>query len=76
MDLTGALILTMTGQQADYVRKVFPEGRIHTLRGYAGLEGDIRDPYGGATEIYIQTALLIAEAVEAAADKILSEART
>ena len=73
VDTAGALILTMTEAQADYVKIVFPGCRVETLRGYAGRGGDIHDPYGGPPEIYIQTALRIAEAVEAAADKIILE---
>lgn len=74
VDLAGALVLTMTESQAEYVRMVFPGGRVETLRGYAGLPGSVEDPYGRPPEAYIETALLIAEAVEAAADKILAEA--
>jgi len=74
VDATGALILTMTRAQADYVKIMFPGGRVETLRGYAGLTGDIDDPYGGPPEVYIKTALRIAEAVEAAVDKIIREA--
>ena len=73
VNLEGALILTMTKEQADYVKIVFPGGRVETLRGYAGLDGDVEDPYGAPPDIYIRTALKIAEAVEAAADKIISE---
>jgi protein-tyrosine-phosphatase len=72
-DLRGALVLTMTRGQADYVATAFPGGRVNTLRGYAGLAGDVEDPYGAPPDIYIRTALQIAEAVEAAADKIISE---
>ena len=72
-DLTGALLLTITRAQADYVRMVFPGGRTEALRVYAGLDGDIDDPYGGPPEVYIKTALRIAEAVELAADKIVLE---
>lgn len=71
--LDGALILTMTRAQAEYVRRVIPDGRVEALRDYAGLNGDIDDPYGGPLEEYMKTALLIAEAVEAAADKLISE---
>jgi protein-tyrosine-phosphatase len=74
VDPTGALILTMTQAQADYVKIMFPGGRVETLRGYAGLGGDVDDPYGGPPEVYIKTALRVAEAVEAAADKIIREA--
>ena len=72
-DLSGALILTMTKAQADYVKKVSPDSRVGTLRGYAGLFGDIEDPFGGPSEIYIQTALLIAEAAEAVASRLITE---
>jgi protein-tyrosine-phosphatase len=75
MDLTGALVLAMTRAQADYVKVVFPGGRVDALRDYAGLGGDVDDPYGGPPEVYMRTALRIAEAVEAAADKIIQEAR-
>jgi protein-tyrosine-phosphatase len=60
----------MTQGQADYVKIVFPGGRVETLRGYAGLGGDVDDPYGGPPDVYIRTALKIAEAVEAAADRL------
>lgn len=73
-DTAGALILTMTQAQAEYVETVFPGSRVETLCGYAGLGGDIEDPYGTPPEVYLKTALRIAEAVEAAADKIIQEA--
>jgi len=43
------LILAMTDEQLDMLRATFPEaaGReAHTLRGFAGLSGDIEDPAG------------------------------
>jgi protein-tyrosine-phosphatase len=73
VELSGALILTMTKAQADYVKKVSPDSRVDTLRVYAGLSGDIEDPFGGPPEIYIQTALTIAEAAEAAATRLVTE---
>ncbi len=73
-DPTSALILTMTQAQADSMKIMFPGGRVETLRGYAGLGDDIDDPYGGPPEVYIKTALRIAEAVEAAVDRIIREA--
>ena len=51
---------------------VFPGGRVETLRGYAGLGGDIFDPYGGPPEAYIKTALRVAEAVEAAVPRAVA----
>lgn len=73
VDTGGALVLTMTAGQAEYVRQMFPGGRVETLRGYAGLGGDVPDPFGGSPETYMETALKIAEAVEAAARKLISE---
>ncbi len=75
-ELSGALILTMTKAQAEYVKKVSPDSRVDTLRGYAGLGGDIEDPFGGPLEVYIKTALLIAEAAEAAANRLITEEQT
>ena len=74
-NLEGALVLAMTRAQADYVKLVFPGARVDALRDYAGLGGDVDDPYGGPPEVYMRTALRIAEAVEAAADKIIQEAK-
>jgi protein-tyrosine phosphatase/ribose 5-phosphate isomerase B len=76
VNLEGALILTMTKAQADYVKIVFPSGWVQALRSYAGLGGDVDDPYGGSPELYMKTALRIAEAVEAAADKIILEEKS
>jgi hypothetical protein len=51
------------------VATAFPGGRVNTLRGLRGLAGDVEDPYGAPPDIYIRTALQIAEAVEAARTK-------
>ena len=76
VELSGALILTMTKGQAEYVNTVFPGGRVEALRAYAGRSGDIDDPYGRPLEAYVETALKIAEAVEAAADRLILEEET
>lgn len=47
------VILTMTRAQADLLRSELPKhaSRIHALGDYAGMPGDVEDPYmGGAAE--------------------------
>jgi protein-tyrosine-phosphatase len=73
LDLTGALVLTMTRAQADHVRRTRPKARVFVLREYAGLGGEIPDPFGGPLDTYVKAALSIGEAVEATARKLASE---
>jgi ribose 5-phosphate isomerase B len=68
-------ILTMTPEQADAVRRRFPEvsGRVATVLAAAGLappdaDAGIDDPVGLGIEAYRRTARLLAEAVERLAD--------
>lgn len=51
------LILTMTGFIRDILKKKFPgkAGSIFTLYEYAGIEGDIKDPFGGSIDVYNET---------------------
>ena len=51
------LVLTMTSFMKKIVGTSFPifSDKIFTLKEYAGLEGDIVDPYGGDLHIYSQT---------------------
>ncbi len=48
------LILTMTQNHAEMLRAAFPEmaDKMITLASWAGVEGDVQDPYGGSLEDY------------------------
>lgn len=61
------LILTMTESHKELLFPVASE-KIHTLNEYAGLEGDISDPFGGDSDEYIETANQILRAVNIIAE--------
>lgn len=63
------LILTMTMGQKMLLDSVAPD-KTFTLCGFAGIEGDIPDPYGGDLEEYEETAQAIYDAMVDAAEKI------
>jgi protein-tyrosine-phosphatase len=60
------LVLTMERYQRERLKRAYPEadGKIYTLMEYAGMEGDIPDPYGAAREFYEAVARVIEEALE------------
>ena len=47
--------------------------KVYTLCEYAGIEGDIEDPYGGDMEEYEEVAQIIYVALQAIAEKLLRE---
>lgn len=66
------LILTMTAGH----KMVFGEmakGKVYTLCEYAGVEGDIDDPFGGDVEEYEEVAEMIYFALQAIVEKIGQE---
>ena len=63
------LILTMTEAQKTALTP-YAEGKVFTLMEYAGLDGDITDPYSGDMEIYMACANQIYDAVKRICDKI------
>lgn len=63
------LILTMTAAHK-MVIEPSAQGKTYTLCEYAGLDGDIPDPFGGDVEEYEECAEKIEEALEKAAEKI------
>lgn len=48
------LFLTMTLQHKRYLLQLYPaiEGNVFTLKEYAGIAGDVVDPYGSQQQIY------------------------
>lgn len=63
------LILTMTEGQKMLFAQTAP-GKVHTLCEYAGVEGDIDDPFGGSVEEYEETAEMIYAALQVIVDKL------
>ncbi|MFB0959071.1 MAG: hypothetical protein QMB61_08635 [Clostridiaceae bacterium] len=49
------LVLTMTRDQADFVRNLTDCPRVYALADYAGDSGDIPDPFGGPLSDYEAT---------------------
>ena len=71
------LVLAMKQSNADYVRKLY-EGkseapRISTLCEYAGMPGQIDDPFGGTLADFRKTRDLIGEAVKKSIDRAVEE---
>ena len=63
------LILTMTAAHK-MVIEPSAQGKTFTLNEYAGIDGDIPDPYGGDVEEYEQCAKQIYSALLKVADRI------
>lgn len=63
------LILTMTDSHKQLIKQCAPD-KIYTLMEYAGLEGDIADPFGGDIEEYEETAVQIHAALTEIAKKL------
>lgn len=63
------VVLTMTAAQKMLVNQYAPE-KTYTLTEYAGIDGDISDPYGGDLEEYKETAQEIYDAVVEMAEKL------
>ncbi len=59
------LVLTATADHRDYLRRSYPNLKIHTIREYAGYDDlDIADPYGYNLNVYENCFLEIKEALE------------
>lgn len=60
------VILGMTHSHTDYLLAYFPElkGRVHTILAYAGMEGEVADPYGQDQDVYYQCAKLLKKAIQ------------
>jgi len=70
------LIIAMTRTQARELVERFPvaAGRpVHTLRSFAGEEGDIEDPFEKGDQVFAQCREEIARLVPLVADRLLSE---
>ena len=63
------LVLTMTESHKEALLPYAGE-RVHTLCGYAGLSGNIPDPYGGDLQTYEKCAAEIMRALSKVAEKI------
>ena len=63
------IILTMTAAQKMLIVQYASE-KTYTLTEYAGIDGDISDPYGGDLEEYKETAQEIYDAVVKIAKKL------
>lgn len=71
------LVLAMKQSNADYVRKLY-EGKeetpkIATLCEYAGMKGQVDDPFGGTLTDFRRTRDLIREAVRKSIDRVIEE---
>ncbi|KJS68499.1 MAG: protein tyrosine phosphatase [Peptococcaceae bacterium BICA1-7] len=69
------LILTMTAGHRQEVLRICPEasGKVYLLSEYAGLNGDVMDPYGGILDTYRRAADQIETLVALAVDRLLRD---
>lgn len=69
------LILALADRHLKEVLRILPEAadKAYTLRKYAGLDGDVVDPYGGDLEVYRKTAGELANLVKLSVEKLLKE---
>ena len=63
------LILTMT-KAHKMVLEQTAKGKVYTLCEYAGIDGDIEDPYGGDVEEYEECAKKLYDALSKVADRL------
>lgn len=66
------LVLAMTKCERDYLIKYYKnyKNKIFTLSEYVGVEGEIKDPYGGTVSVYKNTYNQIRELVSLLLSKI------
>lgn len=69
------LILTMTWSHRQAVLDICPEAseKVYVLSEYAGLKGDVADPYGLGLDIYRRAADQLETLVSLAVDRLLAE---
>jgi protein-tyrosine-phosphatase len=72
IDASGGLILCMTRAHVDAVKRLAQGARAQAISEYAGLTGDVDDPFGGSMTSYRKTAARIKNMVEIIADKLFS----
>jgi protein-tyrosine-phosphatase len=66
------LVLTMSAVHRGRIAGSFPEARnkVVVLGDYAGIEGDVEDPFGGTLEAYYRCAEQLSRLVEALYDRL------
>jgi protein-tyrosine phosphatase len=59
------IVLTMTERIKELLKGVFPQfsDKIDTINNFAGVNGDIIDPYGGSLEVYEKTYSSLKESI-------------
>ena len=77
------LVLAMSSVHRGRIASSFPEARskVVVLGDYAGIEGDVEDPFGGTLEAYYRCAEQLSGLVEGLYDRLtrgdeIREART
>lgn len=68
------LLLTMTEAHKNYVIDSYPHAsaKTFTLKQFAGLDGDVGDPFGGDVGIYRETAVELRRLLQTVAQRLLS----
>ncbi len=71
------LVLAMTAGHRREALRICPgaAGKVYTLAGFAGEDGDIPDPYGGGPEDYRRTAARLSRLISLAVERIIREKR-
>lgn len=67
------LVLTMTGAQKEYVRKMVADAKVLTLAEYVGGRADVSDPVGQPLAVYRRCAAQLREMIALALRKLTRE---
>ncbi|NTW04994.1 MAG: low molecular weight protein arginine phosphatase [Peptococcaceae bacterium] len=67
------LILALAERHLKEITRIMPEAsdRAYTIGSYAGIEGDVADPYGGDLKVYRKTAGELANLAVLAVERLL-----
>ncbi|MFZ5649206.1 MAG: low molecular weight protein arginine phosphatase [Bacillota bacterium] len=69
------LVLTMTSRHRQTVLKICPRaaGKVFTLGEYAGMAGDVPDPFGAGLDVYRRVADQMEGIIRLAVDRLVKE---
>lgn len=69
------LVLTMTFRHRQTVLNICPgaAGKVYTLAEYAGISGDVQDPFGGGPDVYARVADQMEGMIRLAVDRLVRE---
>lgn len=69
------IVLAMTSYSRDFIKEKFPtfKNKVYTICEYAGVNGEVTDPFGSSVGVYQKTYKELEELVSRVLDKIKKE---